>query len=238
MNTLEEQAVAHGVTPPTQPNSQNIIGPRWFDQIVSVPNAATTEVDLKAGAVLATDPMINARFGTPGNDFIAHVLGFHVGGFSAGWVDLPASEKAKVIKGMTVECTQSGLPFAERLGPHIYELLGDQYVDVDSDNTTLEIYGHTNGAPLLLEDPWTINLGGDQWKITWNSVTQPAGPIEMLFQWFGFFAPSDVPRAEILKLANGIQVPCKGKGIPHEMRGIFGKSAAQARMLRMGRGHK
>lgn len=238
MNTLEEQAIAHGVVPPTQSNDFNIIGPRWFRHIIEIPNAATTEVDLKTGSILATDPMINARFGTPGNDFIAHIIGFHVGGFSAEWVDLPASEKAKVLKGMTVQCTQGGLPFAERLGPHIYELLGDQYTDVDSDNATLEIYGQANGAPLILDDPWTINLGGDQLKLTWNSTTQPAGPIEMLFEWFGFFAPNDVPRAKIIELQNGIKINAAGKGIPHGVRGAFGRQAAQANMLRVGKGYK
>lgn len=238
MNTLEEQAVSHGMVPPTQGSGQNIIGPRWFSHIIEVPNAGTDEIDLKSGSILATDPMINARFGTPGNDFILHITAFHVAGFSAEWVDLPAAEKAKIIKGMTVQCTQDGLPFAERLGPHIYELLGDQYVDVDSDNTTLEIYGHANGGPLVLDTPWTINLGGDQLKLTWNSVTQPAGPIEMLLEWFGFFAPSGVPRAEVLKMANNVQIPTKKKGIPHSARGAFGRQAAAANMLRAGKGYK
>lgn len=238
METLDEQVVVHGMTPPTQPNQSNIIGPRWFKHIITLPDGATDEIDLKDGAILKTDAMIEARFGTPGNDFIAHILGFHVVGYSAGWVDLPASEKAKILKGITVECTQGGLPFAERLGNHIAELLGDQFTDVDSDNATLEIYGHANGAPLVLEDPWTINMGGDQLKLSFNNVDQPAGGVELEFQWFGFFAPNDVPRAKVLDLARGVRIQTNGRGIPHNQRGVFGRAAAKASMLKAGKGYK
>lgn len=239
LSTFDQQVAAHGLTPPVEPNEHNVLGPRWFQHELTLPDGASTEIDLKDGDFLATDRMVDARFGSPGNlDFIAHILGVQLVGFSSEWTDLPASEKAKVVEGITMECTQKSIPYAEALGMHIQEAYADQYVDVDSDNTALEIYGSCNGGPLLLDEPWTLNLATDRWKISFNDVDQPAGGIRLFFRWFGFFAPNDVPRAKLIELGNGMTIPCGARGIPNASRAVFNGRTTDMVKLRMPRGIK
>lgn len=238
MSTLTQYYLEHELPLPITPGS-TVLGPRWFQHQVNIPNAATTAIDLRTGSILATDPMINARFNTPSDspDYTAHVVAAHVVPFDDGWADLNLAEKEKTLEGIRMTCTMNSVPYAEPLGMHVQDAFADQFTDVDSDNTTLQIYGHANGAPLQLIQPWTLDLSNDSWKIEFNSVTQPAGPLKAWFRWFGVFAPNTISKAQIVKIG-GHDIACPGGRISPLANARFSKGAIPMERLRLGRGLK
>ncbi len=236
--SLTQFFLEHELPMPVTPGSK-VLGPRWFQFQVEIPNASSDSIDLRAGSILATDPMIDARFNTPSNspDFTAHVVAAHFIPFDAGWADLDLVDKEKTLEGVRMSCTMASVPYAEPLGLHTQDAFADQFVDVDSDNTALNLYGHANGEPLQLIHPWTLDLANDSWQIEFNNVNQPAGPLKAWFRWFGVFAPNTEGVAEAIQMGD-MQVRCPHGRLPKGTAARFNRAQIPASRLRLGRGLK
>lgn len=202
--SLSQIILDHGLRPP-QAHNADYLGPKWFSNLVSLPNAATTAIDLKDSTVIDTDQSIAGRFDSlqSNPDYYAHVEAVELNIFGGAWAALALTEKQKVLEGAYLYCKQEGIVVQESLAPAISEAYNEQFVSFDSDATAAEVVrGNVKGGPMFLARPLTLNLAQDPWEIRFSTAT-PAGPIKAHFKWFGIFAPHAIGISKELKILAG-----------------------------------